>query len=274
MNLTPMIDGLDRQARANRPEQDGDWRDSNGLLHCGICGEKIEHKIWNGKTPQIDMSNYDYEQRQRVEQTMNMLKGKKVRCACLCNEIERRNFEQKQFENRKREMQFFCFGNSMHLSKITLNSDNGNNARISMIMNRYVKKFSELKENGKCIIFSGDHNTGKTFFSIAIANALIDKGYSVSYSSVHKINSKISPYITVQHAINAETWVDLLILEDVNEDCMEGKNYHTLVNYIGTMQAQNKPIIITTRFTGDKLNQIKQICKNFSIVNMGEENEK
>jgi DNA replication protein DnaC len=270
MDLTPIVDGMNRMAKSNRPETDTDWRDSNGLLHCGKCGEKIEHLIWNNQRPNIDLSKFDFEQRQRAEQTINMLKGKRVRCICRCDEIERQKFEKIQYDNQKREMRFFAFGNSMHLSNITLDKDNGKNSKISIAMNRYVKKFSEIKDNGTCIILSGDHNTGKTFFSIAIANALIDKGYCVSYSSIYKIHSKTSPYITVQHIINAEACADLIIIEDVNEDCMEGKNYHTLINYIGTMQSQNKPIIITTMLVGEALNQLKQICKKSSIIDMGQ----
>lgn len=286
MDLTPMVDTISEKARANRPITNEDWRDSEGLLHCGKCGEKIEHIInpkqvvYSGtdeygrvkkKYKELDFSKFDYEHRKLAEETYKSLKGRKVPCSCKCDEAERQRLTKLQRENKLREMRFFAFGNSMYLSGITLDKDNGNNSRISSLMNRYVKNFSDTIAKGTCIILSGDHNTGKTFFSIAITNALIDKGYYVSYSSIHKVNSKTSPYITVQHVINAETFVDLLIIEDVNEECMDGKNYHTLVNYIGTMQAHNKPIIITTRMTGDKLDQLKEVCKKSFVIEMGKD---
>lgn len=270
MDLTPMIDGLNKQARANQARKESDWRDDKGLLHCGICGEPLEHLLFSRKDPKPLDADMDYETKLKIEETRNLLRGKKVACICKCAKRDREKLEHNKRENERRERRFNCFGNSMSLANITFETDNREKPKLSDTMNRYVFKFSEIRQNGNCIIFSGDHNTGKTFYTIAIANALIDKGYEVSHSSVHKINSMISPYVTVQHVINTQLYADLVIIEDVNEDCMVGKNYQTLTNFICTVQSRNIPIIITTNFKGQELENIRQICKKSSVVNLEE----
>ena len=268
MDLSFMVEDLNRKAIANRIEDGGDWVDDNDILHCGNCGEPLEHIIWSKKPSQVNLENFEGEQKQRVQETMKKLQGKKVRCICRCDKNERENYNKKQKDIEKRERQFLSFGNSMHLSKITFATDNGEKPKLLETMKRYVSKFGELRAKASCIILSGDHNVGKTFYTIAIANALIDIGYYVSYSSVYKIHSKISPYVTAQHVINTETFADLVIIEDANEDCLEGKNFQTLCNYIATMQSQNIPLIITTRLGGEELNKIKNLCKNASVIKM------
>ena len=268
MNLTNIIDDLNRKAIANRIESGGDWLDENDILHCGNCGEALEHRIWSKRPPNVNLEQFEGEQRKRVEVSMRQLKGKKVRCMCRCDINEREKYDKKQKEIERKERQFLAFGNSMQLSKITFATDNGERPQLLSTMERYVNKFGELKAKGACIILSGGHNVGKTFYSIAIANALIDKGYYVSYSSVPKIHSKTSPYVSPQHVINTELFADLVIIEDANEDCLEGKNWQTLNNYIATVQSQNIPIIITTRLGGGELEQIKSICRNASVIKM------
>ena len=268
MELTSFVEDLNRKAISNRIAGGGDWIDENDILHCGNCGDPLEYRIWSKRPSKVKIEQFEGEQRKRVEETMRQLKGKKVCCICRCGKMERESYSKRQREIEKKERQFMAFGNSMQLSKITFDTDNGERPQLLSTMQRYVSKFGELKANGACIIFSGDHNVGKTFYSIAIANALINKGYYVSYSSIYKIHSKTSPYVTAQHIINTENVADLVIIEDVNEDCLDGKNYQTLNNYIATMQSQNIPLIITTRLSGEGLNQIKSICKNASIIKM------
>ena len=268
MDLSFMVEDLNRKAIANRLEGGGDWVDENDILHCGNCGEPLEYRIWSKRPSKVNIELFEGEQRKRVQDTMNQLNGKKVRCICRCDKNEREKYDKRQKDIEKKERQFMAFGNSMQLSKITFATDNGERPQLLSTMQRYVSKFGELKAKCACIILSGGHNVGKTFYSIAIANELIDKGYYVSYSSIYKIHSKTSPYVTAQHIINNEAFADLVIIEDANEDCLQGKNYQTLNNYIATMQSQNIPLIITTRLSGDELNQIKSICKNASVIKM------
>ena len=266
MSYESVVAGLNEKVKERRPERLGDWRDDKGILYCGVCKHPLEHIIFSKKEPEINYNDMSVEQRLRVEETMKFLRGRKVRCICKCTESEREEFDKIRKNEEKRERQFLAFGKSMHLSNTKFTKDNFSKPNVTKTLTRYIDKFTEIHGKGMNVVLSGEQDSGKTFYSLAVANALIDKGYSVSYSSLYKILSKTSPYVTYQHIINTELFADLVIIEDVNEDCFEPKQYQVLVTYINTIKSKGIPIMITTRFSGDDLNNIKAICKNPIII--------
>lgn len=266
MSYENIVLGLNEKVKERRPEKLGDWRDDKGILHCGVCGEPLEHILYSDREPPKIDNDLNFEQRQRVQETINFLKGRKVRVICKCTQSERKYYEEKQSRENKRDRQALAFGNSMYLANTNFSKDNFSKPKVTETLTRYINKFTDIHEKGMNVILSGEENSGKTFFSLAVANALIDKGYSVSYSSLYKILGKTTPYVTYQHIINTELFADLVIIEDVNEDCFEPKQYQVLVAYINTIKSKGIPIMITTRFSGEDLNKIKALCKNPIII--------
>lgn len=266
MDLTPMVDKMSDMARERRPERLGDWRDEKGLLHCGICNAPLEHLISIKEEEKNISPNLSAEQRQRVVETMNFLRGRKVSCVCNCTKTSREEIDKKKIYDEKMDRIFHAFGNSVHLQHTNFTKDNFSKPNVTKTLDRYINKFDDIRSKGLCIILSGEKDSGKTFFSICVANAILDRGYFVSYSNIYKILSNITPYVTYQHIINMELFANLVIIEDVNEDCFEQKQYQVLVAYIKTLQSKGIPIIITTRFSGEHLNKITDICKNTSII--------
>lgn len=266
MSYVQVLEEASAKARERRPEMLGDYRDSNGILHCGICKEPLEHIIFSKKEPPPIGEDLSAEQRQRMIDTISYLKGKRVCCVCKCTKSQREVLEKKKAQDEKEERIFLCFGNSTHLSKTTFAKDNMSKPKVTETLQRYIRKFPEMHEKCISILLSGERDSGKTYYSIALANALIDKGYQVSFSSLYNIVSRTSPYVTYQHIINTQLFADLVIIEDVNADCFEGKNLQVLTAYINTLKSRNIPMLITTRFSGNDLDKIKELCKNISII--------
>lgn len=266
MSYENIVLGLNEKVKERRPEKLGDWRDENGILHCGVCNQPLEHILYKDREPPEIGKDLSFEQKQRMQETIKFLKGRTVRCICKCVQSERKQYEDMQKQESRRDRQFSAFGNSMHLANTNFSKDNFSKPKVTETLTRYINKFTEIHEKGLSVILSGEQDSGKTFFSLAVANALIDKGYTVSYSSLYKILSKTSPYVTYQHIINTELFADMIIIEDVNEDCFEPKQYQVLLAYINTIKSKGIPIMITTRLSGDNLNKIKDICKNASII--------
>lgn len=111
----------------------------------------------------------------------------------------------------------------------------------------YIRNFSSDSES---ILFFGKTGLGKTHLSLAIANVVIQKGYSVLYDSAINILRNIEKehfsheYTTEIADLVMDT--DLLIIDDLGTE-YETKFYSsTVYNIINTRLNKNKPTIIST----------------------------
>lgn len=115
----------------------------------------------------------------------------------------------------------------------------------------YTKEYAEnFNLNSDNILMTGDTGLGKTHLSLAIANIILQKGYSVLYDSVINILWNIErehfSYDRSSDILNAVLDADLLILDDLGTE-QETKFYNSMIyNIINTRLVKNKPTIIST----------------------------
>ncbi|MFV9511824.1 ATP-binding protein [Tepidibacillus sp. LV47] len=114
--------------------------------------------------------------------------------------------------------------------------------------------------NGKGLLLTGPVGTGKTHIAAAIANELIKQFYTVIFRNVVDIISLIvSTYHqsekTILEIINTFTKADLLIIDDLGKEKMTEHTSTVLYQIINKIYEDEKPIIITTNFTSEKLEQ-------------------
>lgn len=100
------------------------------------------------------------------------------------------------------------------------------------------------------ILMFGKTGLGKTHLSLAIANVVLQKGYSVLYDSVINILRKIeSEHFSYEHSaemLDLVMDVELLILDDLGTE-YETKFYSsTIYNIINTRLNRGKPTVIST----------------------------
>lgn len=110
------------------------------------------------------------------------------------------------------------------------------------------------------LILYGNTGLGKTHLSLAIANAVIDKGYNVVYGSAHNLLSQIekehfgrlqsddSPEETVLNA-------DLLILDDLGAEFSTTFTVSQVYNIINTRLLTGLPTIISTNLWYDEISE-------------------
>ena len=96
--LKSYVNNLDALAEMSNPIKPGDFRDGQGILHCGKCGASMEYiqKLENIKVSQSFYEELDEEHKRRVDDMRNWLAGRRHRIPCRCKEEERRAYEKAQ----------------------------------------------------------------------------------------------------------------------------------------------------------------------------------
>jgi len=122
------------------------------------------------------------------------------------------------------------------------------------IMNRildFTKNYAEnFMPSSDSIFMSGGTGLGKTHLSLAIANKVLEKGYSVIYDSAINILRNIEKQnFSREHSsemIDAVMETELLILDDLGTEYETPFYTATIYNIINTRLNSGKPTIIST----------------------------
>ena len=120
---------------------------------------------------------------------------------------------------------------------------------------KYAQNFSS---NSKNLLFMGATGLGKTHLSLAIANVVINRGYSVCYGTSHNICEDLraesfgrDDYVNYNKKQVLDA--DLLILDDLGTEINNQFNTASIYNIINTRVLTGKPTIISTNFDSDEL---------------------
>lgn len=104
------------------------------------------------------------------------------------------------------------------------------------------------------ILFMGGTGLGKTHLSLAIANVVINKGYSVVYGTAQNIlsdlqNESFGRYENLDYTEREVLAADLLIIDDLGTEFKNQFSVACLYNIINTRILKKKPTIISTNFS-------------------------
>lgn len=167
---------------------------------------------------------------------------------CLCRRTEheaqekerkRREYEAKLERNRSQ-----CFPSKEMLSWNFANDD-GSVAAMSYAKN-YVEHFEEMKANHAGLLFWGGVGTGKSFMAACIANALLEKGYTVKMTNFATIINDLFCCEDKNEYIDSLMRFALLIIDDLGAE--RGTEYATenVFNVIDRRCRSGKPLIVTS----------------------------
>lgn len=137
------------------------------------------------------------------------------------------------------------------------NDGNGNNnpKTVAKATLDICKSFVDTFPCGKNLLFSGKPGLGKTHLSLAIAAAVIEKGYSVIYSPAQNIIDSVLKerfsYSGSEDIITAINSCDLLILDDLGTEISTSAAASVVYNIINSRILENKSTIISTNLDAD-----------------------
>ena len=233
MNLTDIIDGLEKKAAEHIRAEQGDYIGEDGLLYCGKCNTK--------------------------KQTRVTILGKEKTPFCICRcEVERREREEEErkrqeFEKRVKEYRRMGFPESDMQYWNFANAD-GSNDRIMTAARNYVDNFKEFRKSGKGLLLFGTVGTGKTYAAACIANALIDKGYPVLMTNFARIANTVSGmWEGKQEYYDSLNRFPLLILDDLATERKTEYMGEIVYNIIDSRYRSGLPMIVTTNLTPEEL---------------------
>ena len=137
-----VIDSIARNEMSNNPAPGKEYIGEEGFLHCGICGEPVQ---------------------QYVEEMKNFLNGGIVPTQCRCMRVKSARLHEARKRSRAlekiTELQREGFSDPAYL-KLTFDMDNGSSQNARTISEWYIENFSELKAQGKGLMFMGNTGTG------------------------------------------------------------------------------------------------------------------
>ena len=213
-------------------KNDSDYTGENGLLYCGKCNTPKQTKI-----TVLGKEYYPY-------------------CICKCEE-ERLNKEeaerkQRDLAEKVKDLRKTGFPDKEML-QWTFANDDMENEQITKAMKRYVENFPELKKQGKGLLLYGNVGRGKTYAACEVANALIDKGYSVLVTNFARIVNTLQGTFEKQEYIDSLNDFSLLVIDDLSAERDTTFMKEQIFQVVDARYRANLPMIITTNLSLDEI---------------------
>lgn len=239
-NGIDIIDTINARASRQYTENEGDYRNQDGLLMCGNCHTQKECILTkkDGTT-------------------------RTVHCACDCS-VERNTREAE--EKRKRDrMQYLDsmrrtgFPDS-EMREWTFTKSDHTDPKNENIARKYVANFDAMRKQGTGLLLYGQVGTGKSFLAAAIANELISQGTPCLMTNFSRLISRISEkFGGDQKYLDNLNRFDLLVIDDLGAERDSEFTWEKVMNVIDARYRAGLPLIVTTNLTPKELNDPSDI---------------
>lgn len=243
-----VIDNTIRKATESTKLCEKDYKNSDGLLMCGICHTPKQ------KFLDFQKSSPFYERYKNHPFP--------VLCKCRKEQEEAEKEKQRQVEIQMIIEKFRKEGiTDENYLKYTFEYDDNKNPDISLACRRYADNFSDMYKRNKGLIFCGQVGTGKTFYAGCIANAVLSQAKSVLITNIPSLITKLGYNQEEKiYTLNKLSYVSLLVIDDLGVERDTPYSLEKVYEIIDTRYRSGRPLIVTTNL---KYKDIKN-CKNIS----------
>ena len=186
-----------------------------------------------------------------------------VRVRCRCAEIEAEKKAEAERKAKAEERRAKAFGCTVEKPSrrfgFTFANDDGRNPETTAVLKAYCANFAAHKEAGEGFVLQSVQNgSGKTFLACAVANDLIDRGYSVCVTDFLTLRDKLYNPQSFKYNdkiafLRSLTAHDLIVIDDLgaekSSEFMLEVEYR-IIDYLTDMKI---PLILTTNYTVPEL---------------------
>lgn len=258
MGVNNVLSSIAERAAQRYAEQEGDYRDADGLLMCGKC-----------HTPK------------QVRQPF-LGKVKVLACACKC--VVANNRREADAKRKRDRMQYLDnmrrtgFPDA-EMRKWVFANDDGGNTKLMSIAHKYVDNFDEMRANGTGLLLYGNVGCGKSFTAACIANALIDTGTPCMMTNFTRIINRLQEsFAGRQKYIDNLSRFDLLVLDDMAAERNTEYVWEQVMTIIDARYRSGLPVIVTTNLTIGELadpadirrqrvySRLKEMCVPIEVI--------
>lgn len=229
MEASNVFSRIAARAEQQYAEQEGDYRNADGLLMCGKC-----HAPKQVRQPFLG-------------------KVKVLSCACKCViEHNRREADAKRKRDRMQyldSMRRTGFPDA-EMRNWTFSNDDGGNTNLMSIANKYVANFDAMRSNGTGLLLYGNVGCGKSFAAACIANALIDNGTPCMMTNFTRIINRLQEsFDGRQKYIDNLNRFDLLVIDDMAVERNTEYVWEQVMTIIDARYRSGLPVVVTTNLT-------------------------
>lgn len=155
-----------------------------------------------------------------------------------------------------------CTFDSFDVNYYPDSSENGISPRLKAekVKNSCIKYATGFTLRSKSIVFYGGTGLGKTHLSLAIANVVINRGYSVIYGTAQNIlgdlqNENFGRYNNLRYNEHSVLNCDLLIIDDLGTEFKNSYTVACLYNILNSRILAKLPTIISTNNLPEELEE-------------------
>lgn len=211
-----------------------DYINEGGILICGKCGTPKQMLL-----PPI------------LGETAKMVP---IPCECEKRANEEREEHERQAELKRKAdaRRKECFATSGFYRSCTFETDDGRSPDTSSVCERYASTFDGHDPYG--LLLWGGVGTGKSFMASAIANRVIDMGFTALHTDMrHIVNLMESSFENRQRNLDRILSYDLLVIEDLGAQRDTSYIMEHVYTIIDGRYNTGKPMVITTNFNAEKI---------------------
>lgn len=181
-------------------------------------------------------------------------------CSCMKELLKELAYEKLSEEVNIGDFTFSNFSLLYYSDMQPPNFDKSPREVMNIIYKKCLNYAENFNRNSPSLLFLGGTGLGKTHMSIAIAGYVIEKGYSIIYSSAQNLLYKLEKekFSRDNSADNFSDYMqfvldcDLLIIDDLGAEFATNFTSSTIYNIINSRLLQSKPTIISSNLDSPK----------------------
>ena len=206
----------------------------DGLIYCKHC-----------KTPR----QFIYE---------NFTGGKPAILPKLCKCREEANAKRQKEEEKRERRERIETARNLAITVPSyrgyrFSADDGKTPKTTEICKNYVRNFAEFSKTGQGLLLYGDVGTGKTFYALCIANALINREYRVLHTSLADVVKMAQDFDNAEAHFNRLMYKQCIVIDDLGTERATSFAEEQIYKFIDGCNTHNVALIVTTNYTPKEL---------------------